>query len=310
MIGGVVALAGCTEDLDAVQPTDDGQSVGNEQPDPDATGSEPNATADDEQSDSPSEPPVPEAIESARAGLEAARSTYAGFAEPDEPTILDVTSLNRRYDYLSVTEHLNDVDSALNEAGKRTGDDFAALIETLRQEYYVLDELVRAQRRGQLIGIFADRYVGSTAKSSPDLSLLTSRYEKMRARQTEFIQRINKADSFLTDSFIPDVGTNSEYRRKVEQLDDERATFAVYLDAHNDFHRGVEQYNDATAALSAGRAVGAIGSAREAERSFEACLETLSRARAETVAPLTRSFRSGVESSLAAARQLQQRAEA
>ena len=310
MIGGVVTLAGCLGDTDDTQLVDGGQSADDGQSVNESAGTESNATADDEQSDSPSEPPVPEAIESARAGLEAARSTYAGFAEPDEPTILDVTSLNREYDFLAVVDHLKDVDSALNEARKRTGNEFTELIETLRQEYYLLDELVGAQRRGQLIGIVADSYVGSTAKSSPDLSLLTSRYEQMRARQTELIQRINKADSFLTDSFTPDVGTKSEYRRKIEQLNDERTTFAVYLDAHDDFHLGVEQYNKATAALSAGRAVGAIGSAREAERSFETCLETLSRARAETVAPLTRSFKSGVESSLAAARQLQQRAEA
>ena len=309
-IGGVVTLAGCLGDTDDTQLVDGGQSVDDGQSVNDSVGTESNATADDEQPESPSEPPVPETITSARAGLDAARSTYASFAGTDDPTILDITSLTREYDFLAVVDHLKDVDSALNEAQKRTGDEFTGLIERLRQEYYLLDELVRAQRRGQLIGIVADRYVGSTAKSSPDLSLLTSRHEQMRARQIEFIQRINKAGSFLTDSFTPEVGTASQYRRKIDQLDDERTTFAVYLNAHEDFRQGVEQYNDATASLSAGRSVGAVGSAREAERSFEACLATLSRASAETVAPLTRSFRSGVESSLAAARQLQQRAEA
>ena len=299
-IGGALALAGCTDD-DSQPTTDPGNG----------STTEPNETVNDTAESTNTTTEVPEAVapevEAARAGLEAARSTYAGFAPADEPTILDVTSLTVAYDHLEVLDQLQDADNALNDAERRVDD--SAGVERLRQEYYLLNELAYAQWRGQLIGIVADRYAGSTAKSSPTISLLESRYRDMRDKQGSLTRRLSKADSYLTDSFYPDIGNRELYRRKIEQLRSERGTFEVYLAAHEDFKSGVEQFNEATLRLSEDRPVIAAAKARNAEQSFEACRSTLSRASAETLTPVTNAFSSGVESSLAAARRLQDRAD-
>ena len=300
-IGGALALAGCTDDGD--QPaTDPG----------DEPTTETNGTASNETLGSTNTTTeVPEAVapevEAARASLEAALSTYAGFAAADEPTILDVTSLTTEYDHLEVLDQLQDADNALNDAERRVDD--SAGVERLRQEYYLLNELAYAQWRGQLIGIVADRYAGSTAKSSPTISLLESRYRDMRDKQGSLTRRLSKADSYLTDSFYPDIGNRELYRRKIEQLRSERGTFEVYLAAHEDFKSGVEQFNEATLRLSEDRPVIAAAKARDAEQSFEACRSTLSRASAQTLTPVTEAFNSGVDSSIAAARRLQDRAD-
>lgn len=303
VIGGTIALAGCTDDDDGQPETDTG-----DEPTTDTNGTASNETT--EPTNTTTE--VPEAIapevEAARQSIEAALSTYAGFAEADEPTILDVTSLNQAYDHLEVLDHLTEADDALDDAERRVDDDTGG-IERLRREYYLLDELAYAQWRGQLIGITAERYAGSTAKSSPTVSLLESRYQDMRDKRGSLSRRLSKADSYLPDSFQPDIGDRELYRRKIEQLESERSTFGVYLAAHEDFKPGVEQFNEATTRLSEDRPTSATAKAREAERSFEACRSTLEGATAETLTTVTESFISGVDSSIAAARRLQERAE-
>mgnify|MGYP006281406869 FL=1 len=301
-IGGAIALAGCTDDGDqpAANPGDEPTTETNGTASNETTGPT-NATTE-----------VPAAVapevEAARQALDAALSAYAGFAGGDEPTILDVTSLTDEYDHLTVLDRLGEADDALDDAERRV-DDATAGIERLRQEYYLLTELAYAQWRGQLIGITADRYAGSTAKSSPTISLLESRYRDMRDKQGSLTRRLSKADTYLTDAFQPEIGDREQYRRKIDQLRAERGTVAVYLAAHEDFKPGVEQFNEATRQLSNDRPVSATANARDAERSFEACRSTLQGATAETLGPVTEAFRSGVDSSIAAARRLQKRAE-
>ena len=302
-IGAALALAGCTDD-DGQPATDPGAES------TDTGGPASNETGANEPQNATTEVPAAVApeVEAARQALDAARSTYAGFAGADEPTILDVTSLTDEYDHLTVLDRLGEADDALDDAERRV-DDATAGIERLRQEYYLLTELAYAQWRGQLIGITADRYAGSTAKSSPTISLLESRYRDMRDKQGSLTRRLSKADTYLTDAFQPEIGDREQYRRKIDQLRAERGTFAVYLAAHEDFKPGVEQFNAATRRLSEDRPVSATAKAREAERSFEACRSTLQGATAETLGPVTEAFRSGVDSSIAAARRLQERAE-
>jgi len=300
-IGGAIALAGCTDD--GGQPaTDPG-----DEPTTETNGTASNETAEPTNTTTEVPDAVAPEVEAARQNLEAALSTYAGFAEADEPTILDVTSLTTEYDHLEVLDRLSAADDAIDDAERQVDD--SAGVERLRREYYLLTELAYAQWRSQLIGIVADRYAGSTAKSSPTLSLLESRYQDMRDKQGTLTRRLSKASSYLTDADQPDVGDRELYRRKIEQLRAERSTFEVYLAAHEDFKAGVEQFNAATAALSNDRPVSATAKARSAERSFEACRSTLGGATAETLAPVTEAFNVGIDSSIAAARRLQDRAD-
>ncbi|WP_253739172.1 hypothetical protein [Halohasta salina] len=302
VIGGAIALAGCTDDGDQPETHSGNESTTG------TNGTVSNGTAGSTNTTTEVPAAVAPEVEAARQGLEAALSTYAGFAEADEPTILDVTSLNQAYDHLEVLDELAEADDALDDAERRVEDDTGG-IERLRREYYLLNELVYAQWRGQLIGITADRYAGSTAKSSPTISLLESRYRDMRDKQGSLTRRLSKAGSHLTDTFQPDIGGRELYRRKIRQLRSERSTFEVYLAAHEDFKAGVEQFNAATSRLANDRPVSATAKAREAERSFEACRSTLEGATAETLTPVSEAFRSGVDSSIAAARRLQDRAD-
>lgn len=315
-LGGMVAIAGCSGDSPE-QPEEKSEKESEPEEEPEENTNESESESEEvidkeENSELEEEEEINEdkqealsKIDSAKEILEEGLQIYTDFGENSED-ILDVTSMNEDFSFTHVVNHIRDADEELKEAKEYSIDNLAEEIDTLRKEYGLIDKFARSQRLGQRTRQDATGYNRTMNGSRTSLVTLSYYNESIEEENNDLARNIDKLHSILdnmSNSIIRDI---SHYERKITQFEEENSVFDSYVDIHTDYERGVETLNDAESAYSSEEYNTAEFRARDAERSFEDCLDRLSEPETDELEDLTDSLKGTINSDIRTARRLQE----
>ena len=316
-VGGMIAVAGCSDtsepEIESDNESEEEEEIQEEESEEEEE-LELEEEPEEEQEDTESEEEEEEnedrqdaisKIDSAKDILEEGLQIYADFGENGEG-ILDITSMNEDFRFTNVVNHIRDADEDLEEAEEYSIEDLTEEIDTLRKEYNIIDHIARTQRQGQVTRRDADSYDSSMNGSRTNLISLRGHNESLEEGNDDFEENISDLATMVdnTPEFI--IRDKSLYERKVIQFDDEHSVFDSYIDMHSDYERGVETLNDAESAYSSEEYNTAEFRARDAERSFEDCLDRLSEPETDELEDLTDSLKRTINSDIRTARRLQE----
>jgi uncharacterized phage infection (PIP) family protein YhgE len=294
----ITALAGCS-DGSSNQETEQETDTPTSTPEPETEESEDTPTQTEEpDTETESEPEAEEEevneerqealekIESAKDILEEGLQMYIEFDSENED-ILDVTSMDGDFKYTDVVNHIRDAKEDLDDAKEFGISDFTGRIESLQNEYELIDGIARTQGEGQSTKREAENYADRTSNSDPNVSQLDDLVDDVRSNNDTFANQISEARDIVEQTSEFEIRTNNLYSNKIEQLQSERDIFSTYTEMYSDYKRGIEDLNDAKDREEDEEAEFV---ARNAQDWFERCLNSLNDTNDQLLGEITEIF--------------------
>ena len=319
----IFALSGCSEQIptDLVSPgpgspteTEPGTATESPTPTPSPTPTEtptatevpPTPTETPTPTESPTESPTPkktelslsaqlaaEQIEKARKIIRETVTTYAGFADASDPTILDVSAATTRFRFASINGKIGDANKALLDARSKGNDRQRERVAVLLDVVEFLRASGQVQQR--VVAIFSTFSAARTALHEENVDRTRNRVETMVNERRQGRNRFQELDSNTEEASMDATEALSRrtYRRKITQFDLELSTANQLTGPSDRFADGTKRLKDARRLERQENFNNADRAARDAEAIFEEVVAALDAVLAGDVAP---AFEADIES--------------
>jgi hypothetical protein len=248
-----------------------------------------------------------EKIETAKQTLEKGLEIYADYDVTGE-SILDVTSMNAEYEWTNVVNYVDGAEEPLDEAEEYGFKDLNDEVNTLRKEKELIEKIAEAQKEGQLAKREAVNHKGNMDGPGSNTITLNNYKNKIKNRKNNIISNVDEASNTLETISETIIRKRSIYDDKITQLKNEIEVFEAIIDINGVYKSGIETLESAESAFDNGDYSTAEFRARDAERTFNDCIDTLSEPETDLLEGLTDSYESTIDSDISDAVSLQESA--